>query len=517
MRKQRLIQTGILLLFCVVLVGICVSSRTSTGDRTPKTADEHTKTPAEKTNTTEEEAYPAGAFAITEDLQKADQALFRIKANAKSNVFGGYPVDESFLVWIGSEYGTDTLVKLADNLEKEDAGENLWYEMLEKSIHVLWSEYSRDYYASESWDEIIWKEAKDPSCIRLDFIGDINFDSDWCTMKTAGNLSKVADCISEDMKNELQTADFTMVNNEFVYTSSEDAQDKEYIFRADEEAVSALEVFGADMVSVANNHVFDYGEQGFLDTLDTLEKNKIVYSGGGRNLKEASKVHYVITGGRKIAIVSATEIERFSHYTKKAGEDTPGVLKTQQKKALRTAIGTAKKNSDCVIVCLHWGAEGNVNYDSQQSDIAKICAKAGADLIIGGHPHRLQGVSFVEGIPVAYSLGNFWFSTGALYTAVAQVQIDETGTPSLFMLPCVQRDTKTYLINNAEEKKEFYHYLADVSSGVGIDEDGRIHAYKDVQTPGISPYAYTSGRRYGLRFDNVDLDMHLIDFVGNIQ
>lgn len=508
MNRGRLIYTGVLLIFMAVLFGICFSDR-------------HTPQNVNTKNTEDTLIRQTGAetkeYEPPKELQEAEQAFIRIEENAKSDIFANYPVDESFLGWIGAKYGTDTLVKLAKEMEKEDAGENLWYDLLEKSIHVLWSEYSRDYYASLEWDDIIWKEAKDASCIRLDFIGDINFASDWCTMKTAGNISNVADCISEDVKNELQAADFTMVNNEFVYTSSKDAQDKDYIFRADEEAVSALEVFGTDMVSVANNHVFDYKEQGFLDTLETLEKSQIVYSGGGRNLKEASRVRYVITGGRKIAIVSATEIERFSHHTKKAGEDTPGVLKTQQKKALQTAIATAKKNSDCVIVCMHWGAEGTVTYDSQQKEIAKNCAEAGADLIIGGHPHRLQGVSFVEGIPVAYSLGNFWFSTGALYTAIAQVQIDKDGTLSLFILPCMQRGTKTYMIDNAEEKKEFYHYLADVSSGVGIDEDGRVHAYKDVDMPGISPYAYTSGRRYGMRFDNVDLDMHLVDFVGNIQ
>ncbi len=518
MKKQRLIRTGILLLFCVVLAGICISNRPSGTARTEKTADRHITAPAKKTDTEKEEAYPAGAFEGTKDLQTAEQALLRIEAGAKSDIFGGYPVDESFLGWLGSRYGTDTLVKLADYMEKKDAGVNLWYEALQKSIHVLWSEYKKDYYASDKWDDIIWKEARDASCIRLDFIGDINLDSEWCTMKTAGSIAGVSDCISNEVKKELQSADFTMVNNEFVYTSSKDnAQDKEYIFGADKEAVNALKVFGTDMVSVANNHVFDYGKQGFLDTLDTLEKNKVVSSGGGKNLEEASAVHYVITGGRKIAIVSATEIERFSHYTKKAGENSPGVLKTQQKDELQAAIRTAKKNSDCVIVCLHWGAEGTVSYDSRQREIAELCAGAGADLLIGGHPHRLQGVSYVEGIPVAYSLGNFWFSTGALYTAIAQVQIDENGTPSLFMLPCVQRDTKTYLIEGAGEKKEFYHYLADVSSGVGIDEDGRIHAYKDVDTPGVSPYAYTSGRRYGLRFDDTDLDMHQIDFVGNIQ
>ena len=508
MNKKRLVYIGTLLVFLAVLTGVCFSDR-----HIPKSTSAKKTGDTRHLQTQTEEITEYGNM----DFEEAEQAISDITANASVKVFSGYPVDESFFVWLGSEYGTDMLAKLADRMKKENAGADVWYEMMGKSIHVVWSEYCRDHFASSEWTDIIWKEPADSSCIRLDFIGDINFDSNCCTMKAAGDSGHIADCISEDIRNELQSADFTMVNNEFVYTKVSKAQDKEYVFRADPETVSALEVFGTDMVSIANNHVFDFGEQGFSDTLETLEKNKIVYSGGGRNLKEASAVRYVIIGGRKIAVVSATEIERFSHYTKKAGEHTPGVLKTQQTKALFSAIRTAEKNSDYVIAYMHWGAEGAVKCDREQNEIAKQCAKAGADAVIGGHPHRMQGVSFVEGTPVAYSLGNFWFSTGTLYTAIAQIQIDDKGELSLRMLPCVQKNMKTSLLGSEEEKKEFYHYLADVSTGVGIDEDGRIHAYKDVNMPGESPYAYTSGRRYGLRFDNVDLDMRLIDFVGNIE
>jgi poly-gamma-glutamate synthesis protein (capsule biosynthesis protein) len=254
---------------------------------------------------------------------------------------------------------------------------------------------------------------------------------------------------------------------------------------------------------------------GFLQTLETLRAHGTVVSGGGENLSKASAAQYFIVGGRKIAIVSATEIERYSHYTKEAGEDSAGVLKTQQTDTLREAIRSAAKTSDYVIAYIHWGEEGQVYYGGDQEDIAKICVDAGADAVIGGHPHRLQGVSFVEDVPVAYSLGNFWFSTGTLYTTIAQIQIDGDGELSLSMLPCIQKGVRTYMLESEEEKKEFYHYLADISSNVGIDEDGRIHSYMNVTEPGISPYAYTSGRRYGMRVGDVDLDMNVIDIVGN--
>jgi poly-gamma-glutamate synthesis protein (capsule biosynthesis protein) len=83
------------------------------------------------------------------------------------------------------------------------------------------------------------------------------------------------------------------------------------------------------------------------------------------------------------------------------------------------------------------------------------------------------------------------------------------------MLPCIQQGVKTYMCETEEEKKGFYHYLADISSKIGIDENGRIYSYRDVSEPGISPYLYTSGRRYGLHPDDLDLDQNSIDIVGN--
>ena len=104
----------------------------------------------------------------------------------------------------------------------------------------------------------------------------------------------MADYFSDEVKKELISADFTMANNEFAYTTRGQRQvGKAYCFRADPKDAGFLRTLGIDMVSVANNHVFDYGEQGFLDTLDALHAAGIPYSGGGRNLTEASAVRYV--------------------------------------------------------------------------------------------------------------------------------------------------------------------------------------------------------------------------------
>lgn len=465
--------------------------------------------------------YEKETTQMTEPVQTAKPDVqdleTRILQTASGKFFRGYPVDEAFMGWVQETYGSGVLQSLCAQLEKGNQNPDLWYQFTGNSMHVLWLSYCRErQYLSYTYKDVIWKEASDSSCIRLDFIGDICLDEDWYTMKKAKD--HMADFFSDKVKQELTSADFTMGNNEFAYTTRGHRQEgKAYCFRADPKDAGWLHTLGIDMVSVANNHVFDYGEQGFLDTLDALEDAGIPYSGGGRNLSEASAVRYVVVGGRKIAIVSATEIERFYHFTQKAGKGKPGVLKTQQEEVWKKELKTAKDNSDYVIAYIHWGTEGKIYYGQDQTNIAELSVKAGADAVIGGHPHRLQGVTFIDNVPVAYSVGNFWFSTGKLYTAIAQIQIDDSGSLKLRMIPCIQEALKTSILTEKDQVKNFYHYLADVSENVGIDEDGVFYPYKNVDKPGMSPYAYTSGRRYGQYFDDVDLDLKSIDIVGNLQ
>ncbi|MCM1106355.1 MAG: CapA family protein [Blautia sp.] len=454
-----------------------------------------------------------------EMLSAAHASVTSILEKGTGKFFRGYPVDESFLCWVGGAYGQETLEELAQALAEGRMETSLWYELTGSSMHVLWLEYCREHnYASYLYSDVVWKEVSDPEQITIDFVGDINLDDRWYTMKTAESLGGVSECLSHDVQQELQSADLTVVNNEFTYTTSDDAlEDKSYTFKAAPENVKYLELFGTDLVSLANNHTYDYGEQGLLDTLDTLKDAGVMYSGAGRNLAEASAVRYFVAGGRKIAIVSTTEIERFYHFTREAQEGEPGVLKAQQEKELLAAIRRARACSDYVFVYVHWGGEGNVVYDSGQSALAKTYVEAGVDAVIGGHPHRLQGVTFMDDVPVAYSLGNFWFSSGTLYTTIAQLQIDGDGGLTLRFLPCVQKAGKTYMLDSEEELKEFYHYLADISKNVGIDESGCFYPYRDVDGPGESPYAYTSGRRYGMHPGDKDMEGRAIDIVGNLE
>lgn len=455
---------------------------------------------------------------IERNYEEIVETIDQLLTYGTSDFYEHYPVDESFFLWLEARYGNATLRNIARQLKVGKASQDLWYRMTGASMHVLWLEFCKDYqYQTWRLDNVTWKDAAENGKVTIDFVGDINFDPRWYMMEYAKKQGGIASCISEDLLKELKSADITMVNNEFCYTREKKTQEgKAYSFKADPEDVKLLEEFGTDIVSLANNHTCDYGEQGLLDTMDALTNGGIVYSGAGRNLAEASAVQYFVVGGRKIAFVSATEIERFYHFTKRAGEKTPGVLKTQQKEAVLSAIAKARANSDYVIMFVHWGAEGKIKQDSDQRALAQEYAAAGVDAIIGSHPHRLQGVEFVDDVPVAYSLGNFWFSTGTLYATVAQIQINPDGAFKLRLFPCEQKGKKTRLLKTEEECKAFYQYEADLSDGVQINEEGVFDEWDESAAFTVPP-AYRSGRQYGQHFDDADLELRNIDVVGNLQ
>ena len=391
--------------------------------------------------------------------------------------------------------------------------------------------------------------------ITIDLVGDINLADDWYTMEAAAQRGGVSDCISENARSELAAADISVVNNEFVYEDGETPlAGKTYTFGAATENVKLLKIFSADLVTLANNHVYDYGEEGLISTLDTLDGAEIPYVGAGRNLEEASAIKYFVVKGRKIAFVSATEIEKFAKYTKEATENSPGVIKTIDTSLFCSVIAEAKANADYVVACVHWGIEGKNDFEAEQRRMAEDYVKAGADVVIGGHPHRLQGVEFIEDTPVAYSLGNFWFSTGTIYTTIAQIRIDESGELSLYMIPCIQQNLTTSILTEEAEIDDFYKYVADVSYGVGIDADGRFYnSFEVIKDESVNEntnsdysnagklnygnasdkiriesnitddnitediFKYRSGTAYAVHSDLVDLEGRPIDIVGNLQ
>ena len=416
------------------------------------------------------------------EIADLSDAWDTILNSSTKEFIGGHPVDESFLGMVTADYGENVIEEIASyaNYDSPD----IWYELTGKSIHVLWYDYCAMTGIQQfSLDKTyVINEQTEDGDIVIDFTGDVSFANGIATTDYMDHqMDGVYDCFSKDLLDEMQSADILMINNEFAYTERGTAlEGKAYTFRTNPSRVSLMQDLGADIVSVANNHVYDYDETGFLDTLDTLKKANLPYVGAGVNLEEARKPAYFIIGGRKIAIVAATQIERTLNYTKEATVDSPGVMKCLHPEAFCETIREAKANADYVIVFPHWGTEGNAVYGEDQIALARAFVEAGADAIIGGHTHCLQTVEYMDNVPIFYSLGNYWFATtgdmpAAYDTGLAQIRITPEGNIESRFIPCQFKDGVTRKLKSKDiAYRNIINSLNSMSNSAVIDKAGNI-------------------------------------------
>lgn len=313
----------------------------------------------------------------------------------------------------------------------------------------------------------------------IDFAGDINFDDRYANMNALrSRAGGIFDSIDASLISRTNEADIFMINNEFPYSNrGTPTPGKKFTFRAKPETVSFMHDLGTDIVSLANNHAYDHGPDALLDTFDTLDEAGIPYVGAGHNIEEAMKPVYFIAGGMKISFVSATQIERsLPPDTKEATETEPGVLRTLDPEKFVSVIREAKQNSDFCIAYVHWGSENVNKYEAAQTELAKAYVDAGVDLIMGDHPHVLQGIEYIEDVPVIYSLGNYWFNSKTLDNCLIEVVLKDKEIKSLQFIPCMQYGCATHEVQQGSG--DFERILMNVrewsTDNVNIAPDGFI-------------------------------------------
>lgn len=317
-----------------------------------------------------------------------------------------------------------------------------------------------------------------PYDFTLCFAGDISLDeSAVTTAQLDRSENGIYDCISPELIQIMQDADIMCLNNEFTYsTNGSPMPSKAYTFRANPERVSVLQEMGVDIVTLANNHVYDYGKQALLDTFTTLENAGIEYFGAGNNLEEAMDAVYYEIDGKTIAFVGASRAEKYK-LTPQATETEPGILRCYDTELFLEAIREADANADFVIVVVHWGTEYSYDLEEVQLTTGKEYLDAGADAIIGGHSHCLQGMEIYDGKPIIYSLGNYWFNSKTLDSMLIQLRFtgdDNGGTVEVSVIPAIQTGAKTQIVTDAGEQERIYSFLEDISVNVEIDSNGVI-------------------------------------------
>ncbi len=235
-------------------------------------------------------------------------------------------------------------------------------------------------------------------------VGDIMLAGKWVPFLR----KKGYDYPFNSVRKELAASDINLANLESpIAEGGVEYSEKQFRFRAEPQAAKSIRAAGFNLVTLANNHSMDFGGEALAETLHHLNNNGIAWIGAGINLSEARKMVLYTIKGKKIAFLGYSLTRPVEFY---AGRDRPGTAPGYEK--LVTAdITNARRQADYVIVSFHWGREASDSVQPYQRTAAHKAIEAGADVIIGHHPHVLQGVERYRNGLIFYSLGNFTFAS----------------------------------------------------------------------------------------------------------
>ncbi len=283
----------------------------------------------------------------------------------------------------------------------------------------------------------------------------------------------------KELNGRLRATDLAVVNLECPFTARGEKIPKNFNFRARPELVSVLLAGGVGAVSVANNHMMDYGPVGLFDTLETLDLAKLPHFGAGRTLLEARRPAIVERGGHKLALLGYFFLATHNIEPAEvlATETAPGVAGHRadlklMKRMLREDVTAARAQADLVIPFFHWGREGNHFPEAYQVELAHLAIDSGAAAVVGSHPHVLQGMELYRGAPIFYSLGNLIFGGNwdpkVKESALIAVRFSSAGYLSTEIIP-VQTDRfpklpiQPFLLDE-EHSRQVLQHLAEYSS-----------------------------------------------------
>lgn len=249
-----------------------------------------------------------------------------------------------------------------------------------------------------------------------------------------------ADYPFSNTRSLIQQADIAVCNLEAPYGTKGKAFDKKFTFLVPPRLAAGIKEAGFDVVAMANNHMMDYGPEPLKATLVLLDSLGIAHSGAGTTLAGARKPAIVERNGIKVAFLSYSRVHptQFWATAQKAG--TAPAYENQ----IKEDIQSSKELADLVVVSFHWGAELMDTTKLYQRTLAHFCIDQGADLVLGHHPHILQGMELYQGKLIAYSLGNFAFgsrSRKCTESVILKTEFDSTGLKRIELVPlCVDNN-----------------------------------------------------------------------------
>lgn len=384
--------------------------------------------------------------------------------------------EKSFSEWFFQNYSEEKIEKLLAAAEDEELTEAEIYHSAGETLQVLSDRYEgllRDEETAAQ-NNIYMREGKVQGKAEITIAGDLCLTEDGFVIDKYDTVNNLEQCISPEILKVTNESDLFYINHEYTISDrGAPLEGKYYTFRAEPKRMELLKQMGTDIVSLANNHVYDYGKEALLDTADLLDEAGISYVGGGRNIEEAKRPVYFVINGMKIGFVGASNGEKI-RYTPQATADSPGILRAYDTTEYNQVIQEASKECDYLIAYIHWGTEDSNYYNADQQRWGREFLNSGADIVIGGHPHVLQGMEYVDGKPIIYSLGDFWFNHETKYTGVLKLNIGFDGLKEMSFVPCFQTDFTTQYLDTAKEQEKLYEFLENLSPNIEIDSKGII-------------------------------------------
>jgi len=256
--------------------------------------------------------------------------------------------------------------------------------------------------AALCFPNLVWSaDQAEAASVSAAFVGDILLD------ELPGKIIKMGRDPFAPFADIIDAADIRLGNLECVVASQGKAEaGKPYTFRAHPRTLKVLKRH-FDAISLANNHSGDFGPTAFAEMLGLLKRNDIAYFGGGANLAQAHTPLLVDRKGLRIAFLGYNE---FFPRSFEADFDKPGIAWSEDEQVrLDIANARARYHADLVIPMMHWGWEHARHASQRQRELAHLMIEAGADAVVGGHPHVTQDTELYRGKPIIYSLGNFLF------------------------------------------------------------------------------------------------------------
>lgn len=291
---------------------------------------------------------------------------------------------------------------------------------------------------------------------RLSFTGDMMLARGVArAMREKGTLYPVA-----KVAEHLAAADLTFVNLESpIGVKGKPLPGKQIWFRAAPEAVDLLKAAGVDGLTLANNHIIDYDTENFLETLERLDEAGIRYTGGGRNIVEARRPLVMKAKGIPVAFLGYSQFADLFfdwNYPRSfaATESVPGVAGINEEWLAADIAAARATPAMVVVVSFHWGEEFQNYPTEEQKRLARKAIDLGADLVIGHHPHAIQGLEIYKGKLIAYSLGNFIMDRQetdlARESMILDVEITSGGVRSATVQPVWIKDEQPYMMTGPD-------------------------------------------------------------------